>query len=71
MWELLSCLSLKGEGGCQANGGESFCGLIPSLTLPFSRGGEIFRTSLFEHHLFSNRLPLCANAVEAMKKEKR
>src|SRR5256886_6856150 len=32
-------------------------GLIPSLTLP-SRGGEIFRTSLFEHPLFSNRLPL-------------
>ncbi len=51
-----SCLaspSKEGEGVCQANGWESFCGLIPSLTLPFSRGGEIFRTSLFEHHLFS------------------
>jgi hypothetical protein len=25
--------------------------LIPSVTPPFSRGGEIFRTSFFEHHL--------------------
>lgn len=53
-----SRLSLKGEGVCQVNGRESFCGLIPSLTLPFSRGGEKFRTSLFEHHLF--RKPVAA-----------
>ena len=51
-----SCLaSQEGEGRWRSEQATAFsaCGLFPSLTLPFSRGGEIFRTSLFEHHLFS------------------
>jgi hypothetical protein len=53
MWELLFRLTVvAGRVFAKVNkSGPS--ALVASLTLPFSRGGEEFRTSLFEHHLFS------------------
>jgi hypothetical protein len=44
MWELFSHLSVKGQVFLRNKRVEVFCGLIPSLTLRFARGGELFLT---------------------------